>query len=200
MCQRRSMSVRIKTHSGNAPMTPDAVPIPRSVNPALYFACDLRAELFLGDPKIVLCLQVHPEIRAVAEEARKAQRGIGCYAAFEVKNVGYASGRNPNRQRETVGGKPARGQLPLQDSAGMDRYYIDALGNVQLSSPVSVDTGRGRGQRLPFSRREKGQGLGAILAEAVVDFHVFRLQLDPRGFRLQQQQGREIHVHVAVAH
>ena len=54
----------------------------------------LGSQLPAGQFEVVVCLQVHPELRAVAEEQAEAQGGIRRDAAPVVHNLRNAAGRD----------------------------------------------------------------------------------------------------------
>src|SRR5579863_8144344 len=52
--------------------------------------------------EIVLLLKIHPELRAVAEEARQAERGVGSDGAPAMNDVSNPRRRNSNPHRQSV--------------------------------------------------------------------------------------------------
>lgn len=64
---------------------------------------DFLAACSLHHRKSILGLQAKPELSAVAEIAREAQRRVGADRATLVQNVGHAARRNAEIKRKPVG-------------------------------------------------------------------------------------------------
>ena len=79
----------------------------------------LDAPVALDHGDVELTLQVQPELRAIAEIAAKADRGIGGDRSPAVQDVGDAAGRHADIERQPIGAQCARAQFALQQTAGM---------------------------------------------------------------------------------
>ena len=103
----------------------------------MHLLGDLVAMRRFKRPQIVLGLRVQPKPRAIAEVKPETQCRIRRYSAFAVEDIHDPTGRNPKRDRQTVGAKLARGQFAFQQPSGMRRYahslFVAAIHNVPLS-------------------------------------------------------------------
>ena len=80
---------------------------------------DAVAQFPLRHGQIEARLQVHPELGAVAEVARQAQRCLGADAALCVEYPRDPPRGHAQRQGELVGGQIARFEFALENPAGM---------------------------------------------------------------------------------
>jgi hypothetical protein len=90
---------------------------------------DLTAVIAFNDGNVVLTLQIHPELWPVSEIPSEPNRGVGAYRPASVQYVGDTAGWYADRKRQAVGAQRARGELALQETAGMSngRHGIHPL-------------------------------------------------------------------------
>ena len=80
-----------------------------------YTPRNFPALLALYHRNVVLALQVEPELRAVAEIAAEADRGVCSDRAPPVENVGDAAGRHAHVEREPIGAEFTRREFALRE-------------------------------------------------------------------------------------
>src|SRR5436190_23213714 len=70
----------------------------------------LGSQIPPGHLEIIIALEVHPELRTIAEVQAQPQRGVGRDASSIVDDLGDSVRRNTDRFREPVLGEPIFGQ------------------------------------------------------------------------------------------
>src|SRR6478672_2966590 len=80
---------------------------------------NFRTLLPLDHADVILSLQVQPELRAVAEIAAKPHRGIRRDPTTAIEDVGDATGRHADIERETVSTQLSSRHLAFQQTAGV---------------------------------------------------------------------------------
>ena len=113
--------------------------------------CYLTAAITFDDGDIVLRLQIHPELRTIAEVSSKPHGSVRADRPAAVQNIGDATGGYTNRDRETVSTQSSGGKLPFQKAARMGNWRhmlslmiiddLDVVGITSMELEADAPTG-----------------------------------------------------------
>jgi hypothetical protein len=80
----------------------------------LYTTRYLAAAITFDNSDVILGLQIHPELRTVAEVPSEPDRGVGTDRPAAIQDVGYAARWHADREREPVCTQTTNSELSLQ--------------------------------------------------------------------------------------
>jgi hypothetical protein len=104
---------------------------PRGCLGCFHFAFDGCAVLLPSDRKVIVRLQVHPELCACSEVATKPQSGFRRYRAIATHDVRDPVSRDSQLESERIRGEVTRCKLGSEGPAWMDRRHLHAAGEFE---------------------------------------------------------------------